>query len=36
MYMRSYYKVFDLVAYMGGVIYGILILLFFIQNFSRI
>jgi hypothetical protein len=36
MYMRSYYKVFDLLAYMGGVLYGILVLLFFIRNFSKI
>jgi len=35
-YQRSYYKIFDLVAYLGGVVYGILILLFFIRNFSRI
>jgi len=34
--MRSYYKVFDLVAYIGGLIYGILILLFFLRNLSKI
>lgn len=35
-YMRSYYKLFDLVAYLGGLVYGIMLLLFFIRNFSRI
>lgn len=35
-YKRSYYKIFDLVAYLGGLVYGILILLFFIRNFSKI
>lgn len=34
--MRSYYKMFDLLAYMGGIVYGILIMLFFIKNFSKI
>lgn len=35
-YKRSYYKIFDLLAYMGGIVYGIIILLFFIRNFSKI
>ena len=35
-YKRSYYKIFDLLAYMGGVVYGIIILLFFIRNFSKL
>ncbi len=35
-YKRSFYKIFDLVAYMGGIVNGILILLFFIRNFSKI
>ena len=35
-YKRSYYKIFDLLAYMGGVVYGIIILFFFIRNLSKL
>ena len=36
MHYRSYYKFFDLVAYIGGIVYGIISLMFFINYFSRI
>lgn len=35
-YMRSYYKVFDLIAYLGGIVYGLIVLLFFVRKLSQI
>jgi len=35
-YQRSYYKVFDLISYLGGLVYGLVTFLFFLKIFSRI
>lgn len=34
--MRSYYKVFDLIAYIGGIIYCIIMLFFLVKQLSVI
>jgi len=34
--LRSYYKVFDLIGYMGGTIYGVFILFVFIKHLSKV
>lgn len=33
---RSYYKLFDLLAYMGGIIYGIFALFSFVDSISKL
>ena len=35
-YLRSQYKLFDLLAYMGGLIYGLLVLFYFIKRISKL